>query len=252
MEHPSMLFCVVSFPPFPKCVFVTRSLRSRGDWCMSSGFSRRQFLNTSVGALVGSAVLADRGFTSPPLFQQPETAASKTTVIRAMNRTLEVNGKAANVLGLLQPNGTQGMSCVVNELFNVRLDNALSVPTAIHWHGLHPPNNEDGVPGVTQPVIRAGASSFYNFPLQPAGTHWMHSHQGLQEAFLLAAPLIVHDPADRARDQQEIVVLLSDYSFTPPKEIYARLRQSPKGMSVATQGRRPQDAMSMKAAAGKP
>jgi FtsP/CotA-like multicopper oxidase with cupredoxin domain len=151
-----------------------------------------------------------------------------------MNRTLEVNGKAANVLGLLQPNGTQGMSCVVNELFNVRLDNALSVPTAIHWHGLHPPNNEDGVPGVTQPVIRAGAADFYNFPIQPAGTHWMHSHQGLQEALLLAAPLIVHDPGDRASDVQEIVLMLSDYSFIPPEEIYAKLRQGQKAAGADT------------------
>jgi FtsP/CotA-like multicopper oxidase with cupredoxin domain len=200
---------------------------------MKEGISRRQFAHTCLGALAGSVLLKDRGLAESPWFQQPETsAASKTTVIRAMKRTLDINGRAADVLGLLQPNGTQGMSCAVNELFNVLLDNELSVPTAIHWHGLHPPNNEDGVPGVTQPVIRAGAADFYNFPTQPAGTHWMHSHQGLQEALLLAAPLIVHDPADRARDVQEIVLMLSDYSFTPPEEIYAKLRQGQKASSA--------------------
>ncbi len=150
-----------------------------------------------------------------------------------MKRTLDINGKAAPALGLLQPNGTQGMSCVVDELFNVRLNNELDVPTAIHWHGLHPPNNEDGVPSVTQPVIRAGAADFYNFPIQPAGTHWMHSHQGFQEVQLLAAPLIVHDPADRARDEQEVVIMLSDYSFTPPAEIFAKLRQGELKMTAA-------------------
>jgi FtsP/CotA-like multicopper oxidase with cupredoxin domain len=191
---------------------------------MPRAFSRRQFLNISAGALVGGVVLADRNFAAP-WFQPPEAAASKTTIIRAMKRTLDINGKAAPALGLLQPNGSQGLSCVVNELFNVRLNNELDVPTAIHWHGLHPPNNEDGVPGVTQPVIRAGAADFYNFPIQPSGTHWMHSHQGFQEVQLLAAPLIVHDPADRARDEQEIVIMLSDYSFTPPDEIFAKLRK---------------------------
>ena len=124
------------------------------------------------------------------------------------------------------------MSCSVNELFNVRVNNELDVPTCIHWHGLHPPNNEDGVPGVTQPVIRAGAADFYNFPTLPAGTHWMHSHQGFQEIQLLAAPLIVHDPADRARDEQEIVVMLSDYSFTSPEEIFAKLRQGEPKMAA--------------------
>jgi FtsP/CotA-like multicopper oxidase with cupredoxin domain len=141
---------------------------------------------------------------------------------------LDIDGKAAKVLGLLQPDGTQGMNSVVGQGFRVTLDNKLSVPTAIHWHGLHPPNNQDGVPGVTQPVIGPNASLFYDFPVQPAGTHWMHSHQGLQEAFLLAGPLIVRDPADQKRDEQEIVVLLSDFSFTPPKEIFANLRKGSK------------------------
>jgi len=59
----------------------------------------------------------------------------------------------------------------------------------------------------------------------------MHSHQGLQEAFLLAAPLIVHDPAEEARDDQEVVVFLGDFSFTPPKEIYAKLRAGAKDTS---------------------
>ena len=221
---------------------------------MSQEASRRQFLSTSLSTLVGSVLLTDRGSADPPYFlQQAKTPpASMATSIRATKRTLEINGKAADVMGLLQPNGTQGIGSVVNDPFQVTLDNQLTVPTAIHWHGLHPPNNQDGVPGVTQPVIRPGTTTFYNFPVQPAGTHWMHSHQALQEAFLLAAPLIVRDPADRSRDEQEIILLLSDFSFTPPKEIYAKLRQGPKGMSVATEGRRPQDAMSMKAAAGKP
>ena len=206
---------------------------------MRHGFSRRQFLSTSAGALVGSVVLGNRSFAAPAL-QQPEAAASKATVIRAVKRTLDINGKAAPALGLLQPNGAQGMSCVVNELFNVRLDNELDVPTAIHWHGLHPPNNEDGVPGVTQPLIRASAADFYNFPIQPSGTHWMHSHQGLQEVQLLAAPLIVQDPADRARDEQEIVIMLSDYSFTPPGEIFATLRKGePEPAGGAMQMSRP-------------
>jgi FtsP/CotA-like multicopper oxidase with cupredoxin domain len=200
---------------------------------MGQRISRRRFVNTALGAVAASVLLNDKAFANVPFFSQGEAPApSTTTTIRALKRTLDINGKAADVLGLLQPNGKQGMSCVANELFNVRLENQLPVPTAIHWHGLHPPNNEDGVPGVTQPVIRAGAADFYNFPIQPAGTHWMHSHQGLQEALLLAAPLIVHDPADRARDEQEIVVLLSDYSFTPPEEIYAKLRQGEKKPSA--------------------
>jgi FtsP/CotA-like multicopper oxidase with cupredoxin domain len=36
--------------------------------------------------------------------------------------------------------------------------------------------------------------------------------------------LIVHDKSDARRDEQEVVILLSDFSFTKPKEIFANLR----------------------------
>src|SRR5450755_1287766 len=194
---------------------------------MSQTLSRRKFLVTSLGAAAGSALLPARSPGSAFLQQAASAnpSSSPATTIQATTRTLNINGKAANVLGLLQPNGTQGMSAVVGRDFQVTLDNKLTVPTAIHWHGLHPPNNEDGVPGVTQLALRPNSSDFYNFPVRPAGTHWMHSHQGLQEAFLLAAPLIVHDPADEKRDEQQIVLMLSDFSFTPPKEVFANLRK---------------------------
>ena len=133
-------------------------------------------------------------------------------------------------MGLEQANGQQGLSFVVNQPFNVLLENKLPMATAIHWHGLHPPNDQDGVPGLTQPVIAPNTSTPYNFPVQPAGTHWMHSHEGLQEAFLLSSPLIVHDPSDKA-DEQEIILFLGDFSFTPPIEIYAKLRK-PKAMAM--------------------
>jgi FtsP/CotA-like multicopper oxidase with cupredoxin domain len=197
---------------------------------MSRTFSRRKFLATSVGAAVGSVLLPRRVLGSPSAFlQQVASASPSNTTIQATTRTLDINGKAAKVLGLLQADGTQGMNTVVCRDFRVTLDNKLTVPTAIHWHGLHPPNNEDGVPGVTQLALRPNSSDFYNFPVQPAGTHWMHSHQGLQEAFLLAAPLIVHDTADEKRDEQEIVLMLSDFSFTPPKEVFANLRKKSTG-----------------------
>ncbi len=148
---------------------------------------------------------------------------------------MEVNGKAATMMGLAQTNGERGLSLQVNQPFDVLLENKLPVPTAIHWHGLHPPNNQDGVPNLTQPVIASGATTRYNFRTRPAGTHWMHSHEGLQEAFLLSAPLIVHDPADEPAEEQQIILFLGDFSFTPPNEILEKLRNTPRRpMPMAT------------------
>jgi FtsP/CotA-like multicopper oxidase with cupredoxin domain len=221
---------------------------------MAQQVSRREFLSTSIGTLAGTLLLSDcRAAETAYFFEQTgKPSASPRTTIRAVTRTLDINGKAAHVMGLLQPNGTQGMNTVVNDPFQVTLDNQLPVHTAIHWHGLHPPNNEDGVPGVTQLPIRPGASAFYNFPVQPAGTHWMHSHQGLQEAFLLAAPLIVRDASDRARDEQEVVIMLGDFSFTPPKEIYAKLRAGGTTNGGTKQGQGGKATAGMKSKAIKP
>ncbi|HSY13007.1 MAG TPA: multicopper oxidase family protein [Verrucomicrobiae bacterium] len=194
---------------------------------MTAILSRRNFL-ASAGMGVGGLVLNRAPYARAfDLFDEAQPGPKPIT-LQATTRTLDINGKAATVMGLLQPNGTQGIESVVDTPFRVNLENKLTVPTAIHWHGLHPPNNEDGVPGVTQPPIRPNASVLYDFPLVPAGTHWMHSHQGLQEASLLAAPLIVHEKGDESLDEQQIVIMLGDFSFMNPDEIFAKLRAGAK------------------------
>jgi len=56
---------------------------------------------------------------------------SNATRLRAAMRTLEVNGRTATLMGLEQANGKQGLSFVVNQPFDVLLENKLPVPTAI-------------------------------------------------------------------------------------------------------------------------
>ncbi len=182
--------------------------------------SRRTFV-ASGGAFLGAALLDARASAFGI------DATSKPITMQAMMRSIEINGKAATMMGLQQESGQNGLSLQVNRPFDVLLENKLPVPTGIHWHGLHPPNSQDGVPNLTQPVIASGASAHYQFTTRPAGTHWMHSHEGLQEAFLLSAPLIVHNPSDENTDEQQIILFLGDFSFTPPREIYERLRNPP-------------------------
>jgi FtsP/CotA-like multicopper oxidase with cupredoxin domain len=148
------------------------------------------------------------------------------TTLRLQRRTIEVNGKPASVFGIFQPDGSQGLRTEVGKAFRVRVENQIGEPSLIHWHGLAPPWRQDGVPEVSAPPIPVGGSAEYDFPLAYGGTFWMHSHQGLQEQQLLDAPLIIHDARDRAQRQQ-VVVMLGDFSFTPPEEIFAALRRKP-------------------------
>jgi FtsP/CotA-like multicopper oxidase with cupredoxin domain len=56
------------------------------------------------------------------------------------------------------------------------LKNELPESTAIHFHGLEIPNDQDGVPFITQPPIKSGQSFTYEFTAPNPGSHMYHSH----------------------------------------------------------------------------
>ena len=58
----------------------------------------------------------------------------------------------------------------------VTVNNELPQETSVHWHGLHVPNEMDGVAGVTQDPIMPGETFTYEFIASHAGTFMYHSH----------------------------------------------------------------------------
>lgn len=178
-----------------------------------TAIGRRTVLATAGAAALAAAAL-------PGAMRAASAAPAQ---LRVTTRTIEVNGRAASVFAIRDAAGRMPVVAGrAGEMWEVRLDNALAEPTALHWHGQTPIWRQDGVPGLTQTAIPPGGSWAYRFRLR-AGTHWMHSHLGLQEQALLAAPMIVHAAGEPAADEQEIVVLLHDFSFRPAAEILAGL-----------------------------
>jgi FtsP/CotA-like multicopper oxidase with cupredoxin domain len=178
----------------------------------------------------GAATLAAP---SPLRAKNPaDSVASAPTILHLGRRDIEVNGKPASVYGIRQPNGPYGLTTAVGKPFRVRVENGVGEPSLIHWHGLTPPWRQDGVPGISGPPIPAGGSADYDFPLRFGGTFWMHSHQGLQEQGLMAAPLIIHDERDRP-DEREVIVMLADFSFTPAEQIFENLKKSSSMAGIA-------------------
>lgn len=171
--------------------------------------------------LAGTMALA----TGAPLsYHLPASAAAPTKRLLIEPRTIEVLGRAASVLGLRQPDGTTGIVLEPGERFAVELENRLREETIIHWHGQTPPYPLDGVVDQNNPSLRPGEVRRYEFAAR-SGTHWMHSHLGLQEQLLLAAPLIVRSPDDAAAGLQEATILLADFTFRDPAEILAELQR---------------------------
>lgn len=174
---------------------------------------------TRRGLLIGAgaaALLAGGGIVAGLASRRGKIA------LAAERRVIEVNGRAATVGALRQPDGTLGARFRAGDRFRATLSNRLGEPTLIHWHGLRPPVEQDGVPGLSQPLLEPGGTYDYDFALREPGTFWMHSHHGLQLQGLLAAPLIIAE--DDGADEQEVVLMLHDFSVRAPEEILADLK----------------------------
>jgi FtsP/CotA-like multicopper oxidase with cupredoxin domain len=182
-----------------------------------------------TGLLAGAAACAVKptpstaGQTSSPAAGSSTPPASAAHRLAVTSRTIEVRGKAAKVFGLTRPDGRPGLTLDAGALFDVELANQTGEATLIHWHGLTPPWEQDGVPDNPAALLGPGETRRYVFPVGAGGTHWMHAHT-LQEQALLAAPLIVRTADDRQRDEHEVIMLLHDFSFRSAEELLADLQ----------------------------
>jgi FtsP/CotA-like multicopper oxidase with cupredoxin domain len=196
---------------------------------MTSEIDRRSLLMGSAAA-AGAACL-----TSALPWASRATATAAPTHLTIERRILEVKGRAASAFGIHQPDGSSGLILDYGQPFHINLVNRIGEDTIVHWHGQKPPYRQDGVADRNVPLIAAGKSQGYDF-LPTTGTHWMHSHHGLQEQALLAAPLIVRSAEDLSADVQEVTILLHDFSFRHPEEILAELTGGAGAHNMGTMG----------------
>jgi FtsP/CotA-like multicopper oxidase with cupredoxin domain len=191
--------------------------------------NRRAFLKST---LAGATALSLSPKSILPAWAGTAPDHRALSIVR---RTIEANGRAASVFGLVGTDGEPGLSFRAGDAFNVVMRNETAEPTIVHWHGLTPPWSMDGVPNAPLPLLEGNAERSFNFPVGSAGTFWMHAHT-LQEQVLLAAPLIVRSGEDEARDEQEVVILLHDFSFATPEELLAGLRKGSASHGSASAG----------------
>ena len=96
----------------------------------------------------------------------------------------------------------------------VIVKNQLKESTAIHWHGVQTPNNMDGVPFITQPPIKPGATFTYEFIAKPSGSHMYHSHHNAAEQVTkgLLGPFII-EPKDQSKEPKfdsDYIIVFND------------------------------------------
>ncbi len=124
------------------------------------------------------------------------------------NFNLDVQAGTTNFYGsILTPTyGINGSflspTLIVNkgDLVTLNVINNLTVPTTMHWHGLHVEPMNDGGP---HQIIPSGSTWSPSFEiLNNAGTFWYHPHgEGKTDLHVskgLAGMIIIHDPEEQA------------------------------------------------------
>ena len=113
----------------------------------------------------------------------------------------------------------------------IYVHNELNEETSLHWHGLILPNQYDGVPNLTQMPIKPHTTHIYRFPIVQHGTHWYHSHTGLQEQIGMYGSMILNKApslSERAGGEAlpTIPIILSEWSDMNPNNIHRMLHNA--------------------------
>jgi FtsP/CotA-like multicopper oxidase with cupredoxin domain len=110
--------------------------------------------------------------------------------------------------------------CVHGEALDITVNNALDVPTAVHWHGIRLPNAMDGVAGLTQSAIEPGSSFRYQYTPPDSGSYWYHSHVNAYEQVGrgLYGPLIIEERKPPKVDR-ELVWMIDDWRLNDDAQI---------------------------------
>jgi len=110
--------------------------------------------------------------------------------------------------------------------------NLLKESTSLHWHGVFLPNKEDGVPFLTQKPIEPGTTYTYRFPIIQHGTHWYHSHSGLQEQIGMYGNFIMHKRSDDKTfrsgidDLPTVPLMISEWTDLNPNNVNRMLHNA--------------------------
>jgi FtsP/CotA-like multicopper oxidase with cupredoxin domain len=87
---------------------------------------------------------------------------------------------------------------------------------SIHWHGIRLPNDQDGVPYLTQAPIYPGSEHVYAFTPPDTGTFFFHTHCNTAEQTgrgLIGVLIIEGDETERY--DAEHVLMLKDWRISP-------------------------------------
>jgi len=118
------------------------------------------------------------------------------------------------------------------DIAEIVVHNKLKESTSLHWHGVFVPNKYDGVPYLTQMPIEPNETFTYRFPITQSGTHWYHSHSGLQEQLGMYGSMVLLKKKDdrtfrkEIDDLPEVPIVLSEWTDLKPENVHRMLHNA--------------------------
>jgi hypothetical protein len=111
-----------------------------------------------------------------------------------------------------------GPTIQVNQGDHVRVifDNHLPEPSSIHWHGFEDMVGYDGMPGISQELVKPGGRFVYEFDIHQAGTYFYHSHMAMQEMLGMLGGFIMHPRTPyHPHCDKDFLLHLQEYAVLP-------------------------------------
>jgi FtsP/CotA-like multicopper oxidase with cupredoxin domain len=191
--------------------------------------TRRAFLKTGAAALVGAGM--------PVAFSSLVRGEQKKTVreFHFSASQAKVNlGAGPDFIAWTYNGRIPGPEIRVKEgeIIRVVLENFLPEGTTIHWHGIPIVNAMDGVPGVTQELVKPGETFVYEFEAGPAGTYLYHSHAKYQLDQGLYGPLIIEPSRTEESYDREFSLVLEDWVMKDGGGVAQTRRRPPMGRGM--------------------
>ncbi|KHJ71772.1 MULTISPECIES: multicopper oxidase family protein [Mycobacteriales] len=198
---------------------------------------------TTAASVEQSAILAAEA-------KRPHTGRTVTANLTPQMTELDLGGPTVRSYAYGDTVPGQVIRAGVGDELAVTVDNKMSDPTSVHWHGIALRNDMDGA-APASPDIKPGESFTYRFSVPHSGTFWAHPHVGGQTDYGLYAPVIVDDPNEPLSYDAEWIVVLDDWTDgvgRSPQQILDELREG--GMGSMDHGSMP--GMSMPGMSGMP
>jgi multicopper oxidase len=198
----------------------------RWDLSMAE-LSRRAFLVAGAAALSGCSAVAPQSISrqAPALTPRPGQPVV-TQTLRPRPARLDLGGVGVDTWAFADELPGPLVRARPGDLVRITVKNRLPTDTAVHWHGMSIRNAAAGIPDVTQEPIAGGATYRYEFVAPRPGTYFYVADVGVQSDRGLYAPMIVDDPDEEAKYDDEWIIVLDDWidgTGSTPEELLEKL-----------------------------